>query len=237
MNIIIKLIRYPFRLIIKSKFIKQKSLKNRFLMIYKSNYWDNEETVSGPGSTIKNTVNLRKQLKKIIKKYKIKSILDAPCGDCNWIKSIILEFSIKYIGVDIVPNIINTNKKKFNNKKFSFQQLDITRTKLPKAELLICRDFIFHLSFEDAKLFFKNLKRSNAKFILISNHLKYKSKKDNNFNKNINSGDFRKIDIFQHPFNFNKKFEMVINDYCDGTKKYLYLFKREEFIKFSYLMK
>ena len=107
MNVIIKLINYPKRLLIKSKFISKPNLKDRFSIIYKSNYWDNSETVSGPGSTMKNTVNLRNKLKKIIKEYKIKSIFDAPCGDCNWIMSIIRNSSIKYIGADIVDEIIN----------------------------------------------------------------------------------------------------------------------------------
>ena len=235
MNILVKLIRYPFRLFVKSKFSKENSLKNRFTIIHKNNYWDNNETVSGPGSTLKNTVKLRKNLKEIIKIYKIKSILDAPCGDCNWIKNIIIDSPIRYIGADIVPEVIKRNKKKFNNNKISFKEMDITREKLPKTDLFICRDFVFHLSFKDTYKFLKNLKNTSSKYILISNH--FKNKKHSNLNKDINSGDFRKINIFQPPYNFNYKYEMIIDDYCDGTKKYLYLFKRKEFIKFSNSMK
>lgn len=235
MKILIKLIRYPFRLFIKSKFAKEKSLKNRFSIIHKNNYWDNSETVSGPGSTIKNTIKLRKKLKEIIKTYKIKSIFDAPCGDCNWIKDIIVDAQIRYIGADIVPEVIKQNKKKFNNNKIYFKQIDLTKEKLPKADLFICRDFVFHLSFKDTYKFLKNLKKSNSKYLLISNH--FKNKNYNGYNKDINSGDFRKINIFQSPYNFNYKYEMIIDDYCDGTKKYLYLFKRKEFVKFSSSMK
>ena len=57
MNVIIKLINYPKRLLIKSKFISKPNLKDRFSIIHKNNYWDNSETVSGPGSTMKNTVD------------------------------------------------------------------------------------------------------------------------------------------------------------------------------------
>ena len=235
MHILTKLIRYPLRLFIKSKFVKEKSLKNKFSIIHKNNYWDNSETVSGPGSTIKNTIILRKELKKIIKKYKIKSIFDAPCGDCNWIKDIISDSSIRYTGADIVSDVIKKNKKKFNNKKITFKQLDLTKEKLPKADLFICRDFVFHLSFKDTHKFLKNLKKSKSKYLLISNHAKKKNYVK--YNKDINSGDFRKINIFQSPFNFTRKYEMIINDYCDGTQKYLYLFKREQFIKFSSYVK
>ena len=230
MNILFKLIRYPFRLFIKSKFINEKKLNDRFLIIYKNNYWDNSETVSGPGSTLKTTHNLRKELKKVIKNYNIKSIFDAPCGDCNWIEKIIKNSRIKYIGADIVNDIIIKNKKKFNDNKIAFKKMDITKEKIPKTDLFICRDFLFHLSYEDIFIFLKNLKKSNSKYLLISSH--YKNEKIENINKDIHSGDFRKIDIFQPPFNFNKNYLTVIDDYCDNTKKYLYLFKRKDFVKF-----
>ena len=234
MNTLFKLMKYPFRLLIKSKFINKKKLKDKFLIIYESNYWDNSETVSGPGSTLKNTVNLRKKLKKVIKNYNIKSIFDAPCGDCNWIEEIIKSSHIKYIGADIVNDIIVKNKKKFDDKKITFKRMDLTKEKIPKADLFICRDFLFHLSYEDIYMFLKNLKKSNSKYLLISSH--YKNEKIKNINKNIYSGDFRKIDIFQPPFNFNKNYLTVIDDYCDNTKKYLYLFKRKDFVKFFDLM-
>ena len=230
MNILSKLIRYPFRLFIKSKFINKKKLKDRFLIIYKNNYWENSETVSGRGSNLKTTVNRRKKLKEVIKKYNIKSIFDAPCGDCNWIEKIIKNSRIRYIGADIVNDIIVKNKKKFDDKKITFKRMDLTKEKIPKADLFICRDFLFHLSFEDIHIFLKNLKKSNSKYLLISSH--YKNEKIKNINKNIHSGDFRKIDIFQPPFNFNKNYVTVIDDYCDNTKKYLYLFKRKDFVKF-----
>lgn len=234
MNILFKLIRYPFRLFIKSKFINKKKLKDRFLIIYKNNYWDNSETVSGPGSTLKTTVNLRKKLKKVIKKYNIKSIFDAPCGDCNWIEKIIKNSRIRYIGADIVNDIIVKNKKKFNDNKIAFKKMDITKEKIPKTDLFICRDFLFHLSYEDIYIFLKNLKKSNSKYLLISSH--YKNEKIKNINKDIHSGDFRKIDIFQPPFNFSKNYLTIIDDYCDDAQKYLYLFKRKDFVKFFDLM-
>jgi hypothetical protein len=231
MRIITKLIRFPKRLLTKLNFINKENLEERFSIIHKENYWDNAETVSGPGSTIKNTINLRRNLKILIKKYNIKSIFDAPCGDCNWIKIIFSNSNIKYIGADIVNKIIEENKRKFDYKKVFFYKKNIIKETLPKTDLFICRDFMFHLSFRDNYSFLKNLRKSKSKYILISSHFKNENKIY--INKDITSGDFRKIDIFQPPYNFKKNYEMVINDYCDGTKKYLYLFKRKEFIKFS----
>ena len=234
-KIIPKIIKYPYRFFIKLKFFKEKSLKNKFSIIYNKNYWDNKESLSGPGSTLENTKILRNSLNQIIKKYKIKSILDAPCGDCNWIQLVIKKNKVNYIGGDIVKECITHNKLKFKNKKFSFKELDITKDKLPNTDLFICRDFMFHLSFKDNKRFLKNIKKLKTKFILISNHSR--SEKGKIFNRDIKSGDFSKINFFKYPYYFKKKFELIIKDDCDGVEKYLFLFTNKEFRKFFDYMK
>ena len=235
LQIVSKLIRYPNRFLLKLKFFKKKNLKKKFSIIYNNNYWDNEESISGPGSTLKNTKNLRRSLNIIIKKYKIKTVFDAPCGDCNWIQSIIKKNNIIYTGADIVKNCISNNKNKFKNKKFNFKQLDVTEDKLPTADLFICRDFMFHLSYKDNYKFLKNIRNLKSKYILISNHTKSKDGKFNN--KDIKSGDFRRINLFQPPFNFQTNFEKAIKDSCDGVDKYLLLFKNKELKKFFKYMK
>ena len=119
-KIISKILRYPKRYLLKLKFFKAKNLNKKFSIIYKNNYWDNKESISGPGSTIENTKNLRQVLNKIIKKYKIKTIFDAPCGDCNWIQFIFKENQTKYIGADIVKECVLNNKNKFKRKNLNF---------------------------------------------------------------------------------------------------------------------
>ena len=57
-----------------------------FLKIYKNNYWGSKTSKSGPGSDLSNTRKIREELPKIIKKYNINSIFDAPCGDFFWMK-------------------------------------------------------------------------------------------------------------------------------------------------------
>lgn len=235
LKIISKLIKYPYRFLIKLKFFNEKGLKNKFSTIYNTNYWDNQESLSGPGSSLKNTKNLRQKLPVILKRYRIRSIVDAPCGDCNWIQNIIKRSQIKYTGIDIVKKCIDNNKSKFKDKNFNFKLMDITKNKIPSADLFICRDFMFHLSFKDTHKFLQNLKKIKTKYILFSSHTK--SKTEILSNKDIKSGDFRKINIFNTPYNFEEKYETAINDYCDGVKKYLILFKKKDFIKFHKYMK
>lgn len=48
----------------------------------------NSESKSGGGSTISSTTTLRHFLPIFFQKYNIKTILDIPCGDYNWMKMV-----------------------------------------------------------------------------------------------------------------------------------------------------
>ena len=103
---------------------------------------------------------------------------------------------------------------------------------------MICRDCLFHFSYEDIFKFFENFINSNIKFLLTTSHFNdYNNNKSFFKNKNILTGDFRKIDLFSEPFSFKKNYLLSIEDRdsLDVTNhKFLYLFSREqinEFIK------
>ena len=67
------------------------STEAAFTTIFKYKLWGNEESISGPGSGLKYTENLRKELAKLIKDYAIGTIFDAPCGDFYWMKHVLRE--------------------------------------------------------------------------------------------------------------------------------------------------
>src|SRR5688572_773801 len=104
------------RIINRLKLFLPSNPRKVFNRIYHGNEWGSKESVSGPGSTLKTTEDLRKELPGFLKSLGIKSMLDAPCGDCNWISKIDLS-NIDYTGVDIVPELIESNKKKYPDKK------------------------------------------------------------------------------------------------------------------------
>lgn len=231
------LIAFPIRRLNhlnKKKKVFKTSKNKRFEKIYEINFWNNEESVSGSGSSLKNTEKIRNLLPKIIRKYNIKSVLDAPCGDFYWFNKIIDQVEISYLGADIVNNLISKNKKEFQKKNVDFKLLDITKNNLPKMDLMICRDCLFHLSYEDIKKFFLNYKKSKIKFIIITGNKNYHNKDKSFSNKNIITGDFRKIDFFSQPFNFKKNYELSFLDediYDTNNSKYIYLFSRKNFIE------
>src|SRR5688500_1614611 len=76
-----------------------------FSEIYRDNLWGDPESVSGRGSTLARTVNIRKALPELLRSINARSLLDAPCGDFNWMRLVDLG-EIRYTGVDVVSELI-----------------------------------------------------------------------------------------------------------------------------------
>ena len=193
----------------KKKIFNKNSYNERFELIYKTNFWSSNESVSGLGSEIKNTINIQKEIFEIINKYNIKTILDAPCGDFNWIKNI-LNDDLDYLGGDIVKDLIEKNLSEYKKDNINFKQLDIISDVLPDADLLICRDCLIHLSFKSINLFFKNIKKSNIKLLLLTSY-KLKDPNKKIINLDIPDGEFREIDLTEPPFNLPSPIHEILD--------------------------
>ena len=112
-SLIVKKLKYK-------KMLKAESLEDRFNLIYQENHWSSNESISGDGSEIAYTKNLRSWLVKKINELDVKKLVDAPCGDFNWMKLVTQEVDIDYIGIDIVQDIIETNNKLYQNSNINF---------------------------------------------------------------------------------------------------------------------
>ena len=212
LNTILTILKKPFK-ILRNKYLEKKifSKKNSsevFSEIYKSNYWNEKESKSGTGSSLKSTEKIRKELPVLINELKINSILDVPCGDFFWFNKIINDLNINYIGGDIVEEIVIQNKR-FETKNISFKKINLINDALPDADLILCRDCLFHFSYDDINNTFENLKKSNFKYLLITNHdLESKDIQ----NKDISTGLFRFLDFHKNPYNFEKNYIKEILD-------------------------
>ncbi len=214
--------RFPWlwNLIIKLKIFTLKSSKalqligysneKIFTKFYNRNKWGNLESFSGDGSTIKETTKTRKIIENVIKKYKIKSLLDIPCGDFNWMKLINFK-KCRYFGADIVRQIIKKNKK-FEKKGISFFQSDITSDLIQRYDLIFCRDCLVHLSNDDVQKSIKNIIRSKSNYLLTTTF------HDNEVNERIVSGMWRPLNLTKAPFFLPQPLEIFIESY-DGLKR------------------
>jgi len=200
-----KCLRWPSRRLeqLRNRYLQwrlesTKDHKTAFHLIYRLNTWDSAESVSGPGSTFDYTRNLREKLPQLFEEYGIQSIFDAPCGDFNWMPSVLEAASVRYLGADIVRPLIDSHRKKFVGKDTEFRLLDITRDTFPKADLWLNRDCLVHLSYRQIFQTLHNFVRSSIRFALITNH----RNRGDFQNHDIRPGEFRRLDLFSPPFSF-----------------------------------
>ena len=180
------------------KMLKIDNYKDRFTKIYEDKSWTSTESASGPGSDVAYTQNLRDWLQLVIRQRDIKTIVDAPCGDFNWMKMVLPNVDVKYYGLDIVAPLIELNRKLYTGENIEFCEADICSDTLPNCDILMVRDCLFHLSFRDADRFLKNIEDLDYEYLLTTTH-----KVEEGFaNQDIMTGDFRIIDLFAKPFHF-----------------------------------
>jgi hypothetical protein len=218
----IAVLRYPSQIKKRNSYKKMLTLTNqkeKFSEIYTNNLWSSSESLSGTGSELAYTETLRKWLVSNILSLKIKDFVDAPCGDFNWMKHVMQNVDINYIGLDIVDSLIRKNKSEYGAPKVDFRVANICEDVLPACDIIMVRDCLFHLSYEDINNFLHNLATTDYKYLLTTTH-----KVERDFkNSNIITGDFRLIDLFSEPFNFDlNNINNRIDDYPKG-----YPIKRE----------
>jgi len=184
----------------------------RFRSIWKNNYWGSEESNSGPGSTLYQASNLIEKFPHFINEFKIKSVIDAPCGDFNWMKvALSSNPEVKYIGGDLVPEIIEflDGKYKINNAEFIV--FDITKDEFPKVDVWLARAIFYHLSNKDIYLALENFVDSQIPYILTTNCVTDLGHK----NLDIKTGSWRSLNLKLPPFNFPDQELWEIDDSID----------------------
>lgn len=180
-----------------------------FTGIFRENYWSQngeEESVSGPGSSLEQTAVLREGIARLLREFDIRSVLDIPCGDFNWLGRA-LPPEISYIGGDIVAPLISVNQSRYAGPNRSFQHVNLISDPLPKCDLVICRDALVHFSFEDIRQALANIVRSGARRLLTTTFT------GQQVNKDIVTGGWRPLNLQQPPFRLPAPLRLI-NEHC-----------------------
>lgn len=191
------------------------NLNEIFTLFYTNELWKQNESVSGHGSDLLATQVLRKELPKLFKRLRIKTLLDAPCGDFWWMKETDLSMLDTYIGADIVQELIAKNNKLYGSNKKRFICLNIVDDTIPYADCILCRDCLVHLTFEQINKALKNFKKSGSKYLLLTTFPHTEKNKDI-----VAAGDWRKLNFQVAPFNFPQPLTLI---YEGDFDKYLAL--------------
>ena len=179
--------------------------KDAMAQVYEKNLWGGQEGdfYSGSGSHHPEVV---KPYIEVVASFlnsleEAPTVVDLGCGDFN-IGSKLLPLVKRYEAVDIVPNLIERNKKMFVADNLTFHCLDIAKDDWPKGEVAIVRNVLQHISNKEISAVVEKL--SDFKYILLTEHLP-----DGDFtpNKDIISGQGIRIkkgsgvDLLAPPFN------------------------------------
>lgn len=172
------------------------AMQDTFEHIADTNLWGSPESTSGVGSSHLETNALKAYLQNLLHTYQIKTLIDAPCGDCHWIRTLDLSH-IQYIGVDILRTLITHHQQKNISPNVQFLHLDVTNDQVPKGDLILCRDALVHFSYADIFKTLTHFKNSGATYLLTTTFT------ETDKNEDIVTGDWRPINLQRAPFNFS----------------------------------
>lgn len=176
--------------------------KAAFSRIYDDGVWSNG---SGSGSHPENTESYRSFLQQFMKEKGVSSVVDLGCGD--WQSSRLIDWSgVSYRGIDLVENVIQTNKQRYGSVNVHFTCVGSVEEALPAADLLIVKDVLQHWPNSQVAALLPRL--SAYRWTLITNtsatYLVTGSERtlidEKEVNRDIAVGEVRPIDLARSPF-------------------------------------
>lgn len=173
------------------------------------------ETLCGAGSTLRETEYLRSLLPIMFSDLGVRSLLDAPCGDFNWMAQVDLT-GIDYIGADYSDDNLKAARQRADR---DFRRLDIVTDDLPDADAMLCRDFHQHIPNAMVISALRNFVASGIRWLIATTH-------DNPVNEDIEKpGMFRRINLEVGPFCLPATRTLIADP--PGSGHYLAVWDRE----------
>lgn len=174
--------------------------------VIRGSHWGSLDTPSGPGSERGGMERVVGPLGDLLRRHNVKSLLDAPCGDFNWMDMVDLD-GIRYMGLDVVPEQVERAKENAQRvaqpNMFTFQKGDMIGGELPRADLALCRDGLVHFPFADIFATLHNLRKHGITYLLTTTF------PDAPENRDITMGQWRPLNFQLAPFRFPAPDELI----------------------------
>jgi SAM-dependent methyltransferase len=164
-----------------------------FSRIFQRNAWRNAESRSGGGSSLVATGPIRTALPGLLRRYGVRSVVDAPCGDVRWMATLLPEIE-DYTGVEIVPELVARNQQRYGSSRVRFVHGDISIDPPPAADLVVCRDCLVHLSTPLAMRALQTLARTGGRYLLTTTF------PGTSVNRDVLTGAWRPVNLERAPF-------------------------------------
>jgi SAM-dependent methyltransferase len=191
------------------------------------------ESASGPGSSLAAAKPALNLLRRTLRHRHLASVLDLGCGDWNWMQALALpgvgrDLQVRYEGWEASPELVNElNVRHGRPGMIEFMARDITTAPLPKVDLIIARDVLFHLSVAQALPLVDRI-RESCRYFLSTSFLGLKENGDISSYLPINGWGFHKINLNVAPFNLAESMEEAVREpMCahSETSRYMCLYQ------------
>jgi hypothetical protein len=181
---------------------RSRSHEETFGHIVLTGAWGDAESLSGVGSNLEQTRALRAALPGLLRDLGVRSLLDLPCGDFHWMRTVDLGVE-RYVGGDLVPELVARNQELYGAPGREFVRLDLLRGPLPAADAVFCRDCLVHLSHAQVADALRNVRASGATYLLTTTYPAQPR------NRNIATGEWRPLNLQLAPFGFPPPLRLV----------------------------
>lgn len=170
------------------------------------------QSLSGKGSDISETATIRTVLPGLVRRLGVSRMLDLGCGDFHWMREVDLG-ETHYVGIDIVPGVVEANRQRYASDRVSFEVLDATKTPLPPSDLILCRDVLVHLPLSLVDAIVRNCRASGARYLLATNFATTAR------NEDIPAGFWHAVNLRLPPFALGEPLELVIERHSFSSRE------------------
>ena len=151
---------------------KNLSAAETFQRIYATGVWPGGSGSGSQGAAAEYSIDF---VSRFIREHGVKTVADLGCGNLNVGRAIIERTGIRYIGVDIVPSLIEAHSHSF--PQATFVCANLIADPLPSAELCLVRQVLQHLSNTEIEAVLQNI--ANYPMALISEQVPLKPRSFN----------------------------------------------------------
>jgi glycosyltransferase involved in cell wall biosynthesis len=185
------------------------------------------ESLCGAGSSLDASREVRAFLARVIVDYGIRTLSDAPCGDLNWIRHMDLT-GVDYRGYDLSRLLLNLGRSR--KKDVQVSEFDLLTEILPKADLILCRDFLFLMPNDDILKVLELFKRSGSTYLMTTTFDWLEENRDSTSGVSGVSHGFRFLNLHLSPFNFPPCLDKIVEQDASCGGRSVGLWRLEEIL-------
>ena len=140
-----------------------------FSEIYDRNRWGGRQGAfhSGSGSTATHAEHYGRVIRDFIRSRDVRTVVDLGCGDFR-VGAKLIDTGVIYTGVDIVPDLIESNRRQYGSQRVHFECLNIIEDQLPQGDLCLIRQVLQHLSNDQIGKVLHKI--GNYRYVIVTEH-------------------------------------------------------------------